>query len=152
MNLTHKRILITRPRAQADEFANALIAERRIRFFPGYRDRASKRFCCSRYSLLSLCQYDWLILTSIHGVNVFFNGLRYLALTKFHSTCVWLPLVQERSLSIRTWAGSRLCSKKYIAEAILPGLGRIFQEKDFCSTIGSGTRNSREGFAPQAVL
>ncbi len=28
MNLTHRRILITRPRAQAEEFASALIAER----------------------------------------------------------------------------------------------------------------------------
>src|SRR5687767_5436330 len=76
MNLTNKRILITRPRAQAGEFANALIAAgAHPIFFPVIQIVPLNDFSDFDSALLKLNTYDWLILTSVHGVDVFFKRL-----------------------------------------------------------------------------
>ncbi|HVF26113.1 MAG TPA: uroporphyrinogen-III synthase, partial [Anaerolineales bacterium] len=69
MNLTNKRILITRPRTQAGEFANVLIAAgAKPIFFPVFEIMSLNDFSDLDAALLKLYTYDWLILTSVHGV------------------------------------------------------------------------------------
>ena len=76
MNLIDKRILITRPRAQADELAKALIAQgAQPIFFPVIEIVPPNDFSDLDHALQNLDQYDWLILTSIHGVDAFFKRL-----------------------------------------------------------------------------
>src|SRR4026209_1728711 len=76
MNLTRKRILITRPPAQAEEFASALIAAgAHPIFFPVIQIVPLNDFSGLDSALLRIDTYDWLILTSVHSVDAFFKRL-----------------------------------------------------------------------------
>src|SRR5688572_33111714 len=79
MNLIGKKVLITRPRAQAAEFAEALIAKGAIPvIFPVIEIIPVDDFSVLDKSLQNLDQYDWLVLTSIHAMEAFFQRLEVL--------------------------------------------------------------------------
>ena len=133
MNLIGKRVLITRARAQAEEFAKALIAEgARPVFFPVIEIIPPNDFSVLDRALRNLDQYDWLVLTSVHGVDAFFKRLNVLG-------------IEQLPLHLRTAAvGSRTAQclsehgispdhvpDDYNAEAILPGLGENIHGKRF---------------------
>ena len=133
MNLTNKRILITRPRAQAAEFANALIeAGAQPIFFPVIEIVPLSDFSALDSALLKLDTYDWLILTSVHGVDTFFKrldtlgikhvpeGLRVAAIGPKTASC----LLQHDVIA-------HFVPTEYIAEAIPPGLGEDISGKRF---------------------
>jgi len=83
MNLVNKRVLITRSRAQADEFAAALLAEgAEPIFFPVIEIIPLQDFAAFDQALQQLDGYDWLILTSVHGVHAFFQRLEILDIKK----------------------------------------------------------------------
>lgn len=124
MNLKHKRILITRPRAQAEEFANALFAEgAQPIFFPVIQIVPPNDFSELDHALQILDQYDWMIFTSIHSVDSFFLRLDVLGIKK-------IPL-QLRTAAVGSRTAQRLSEngitvdyvpREYTAEAILQGL------------------------------
>ena len=133
MNLTHKRILITRPRAQAEEFASALIAERAHPiFFPVIEITPLSDFAVLDAALHSLGQYDWLILTSVHGVNVFFNRLKVLGINGIPQRLRVAAIGAKTALCLSEHGlTADFVPNKYIAEAILPGLGEDISGKRF---------------------
>lgn len=86
MKLIDKRVLITRSRAQADEFASALISEgAQPVFFPVIEIIPPVDFSDFDRALKKLDQYDWIIFTSVHGVKAFFKRLDFLGIQKIPS-------------------------------------------------------------------
>ena len=133
MNLTNKRILITRPRAQAKEFASALLAAgAHPIFFPMIEIVPLNDYSGLDSVLIKIDIYDWLILTSVHGVDVFFKrldtlglkhvpeGLRVAAIGPKTASC----LLQHDVIA-------HFVPTEYIAEDILPGLGEDLSGKRF---------------------
>ena len=133
MNLTDKRVVITRPRKQADAFAAALIAEgARPIFFPVIKIIPPDEFSAFDFALQSLEQFDWLILTSIHGVEAFFKQLEVFRIKQIP------PNLRVAAVGSKT--ARCLCEygilvdyipNEYIPEAILPGLGNNIYGKRF---------------------
>ena len=133
MNLTRKRILITRPRAQAEEFASALIAAgAHPIFFPVIQIVPLNDFSGLDSALLRIDTYDWLILTSVHSVDVFFKRLGTLGIKHFPES-LRVAAVGPKTSSCLSQHGVIACfvPTEYIAEAILPGLGEDISGKRF---------------------
>jgi len=81
MNLTNKRIVITRPRERAGEFAALLTAEgAEPVFFPVIQISPLHDHTRLDEALRNLEHYDWLILTSVHGVDAFISRMQRLGL------------------------------------------------------------------------
>ena len=134
------KVLITRPRNQADSFAEALVnAGFEPIFFPVIEilpfeenvalDRAIEKIGC----------YDWVVFTSVNGVEAFFARLEFATETHRHGE-------NNTSLSLSdSVAGIKVAAigpktayaletrgvtldfvpEEYVAEAILPGLGDL---------------------------
>ena len=133
MSLTNKRILITRPRAQAEEFASALIAAgAHPIFFPVIEIVPLNDFSCLDSALRKINTYDWLILTSVHGVDVFFKRLDILGI-KHVPESLRVAAIGPKTSSCLLQHGvtPRFVPTEYIAEAILPGLGQDISGKRF---------------------
>ncbi|MGH8247968.1 MAG: uroporphyrinogen-III synthase [Gammaproteobacteria bacterium] len=124
MDLNRKRILITRPRAQAEEFARALSSEgAEPVFFPVIEIASLDDFSALDHALRKLDGYDWLILTSIHGAQAVFARMRALGIKS-------LP-VHLRVAAVGPKTAARLSQEKvavdhvpakYTADALLSGL------------------------------
>ena len=133
MNLIGKRVLITRARAQAEEFAKALVAEgARPVFFPVIEIIPPDDFSGLDRALRNLDQYAWLILTSVHGVDAFFKRLKVLGIEQ-------IPL-QLRTAAVGSKTAQCLSEHgisprhvpdEYIPESVLPGLGENIHGKRF---------------------
>jgi uroporphyrinogen-III synthase len=127
MNLSNKRILMTRPKDQASGFATALRAHGAepidfpvIEIGPAQDtvalDRALKKVDC----------YDWLVLTSVNGVKAVWNRFAALGLPGLP------PGVKVAAIGPKTAAALQdrgvtpdFVPGEYVAEAILPGLGDL---------------------------
>ena len=133
MNLANKRILITRPRVQAGEFANALIAAgAHPIFFPVIEIVSLNDFSDLDSALIKIDTYDWLILTSVHGVDVFFKRLDTLGI-KHVPEGLHVAAIGSKTASCLSHhdVTPRFVPTEYIAEAILPGLGEDISGKRF---------------------
>jgi uroporphyrinogen III methyltransferase / synthase len=133
MTLTNIRILITRPRAQAAEFANALIeAGAHPIFFPVIEIAPLNDFSDLDSALLKIDTYDWLILTSVHGVDTFFKRLDALSI-KHIPESLSVAAIGPKTSSCLSQHGvtAHFVPTEYIAEAILPGLGEDISGKRF---------------------
>lgn len=133
MSLTNKRILITRPRAQAEGFARALrAAGAEPIFFPVIEIIPPDDYSALDLAIQNLEHYDWLVLTSVHGVDVFFKRLETLGIKKIP------PQLRVAAVGSRT-AGhlSEQCiwvnyaPDEYRSEALLPGFGKNMYGKLF---------------------
>lgn len=83
MKLVDKRIVITRSRAQADEFASALSAEGAIPvFLPVIEIIPPADFSDFDRALKKLDGYDWIVFSSVHGVDAFFKRFAFLGIQK----------------------------------------------------------------------
>lgn len=125
-----KRILITRPRAQADDFAEKLRAKGfEPIFIPVIEIRPVENNVALERALSKLDCYDWLVFTSVNAVDVMFQ-----------SSTTPLPLGEGRSAdgpkvaAIGPKTAQALQARgvtpdfvpdEYVAEAILPGLGDL---------------------------
>ncbi|MDO9131088.1 MAG: uroporphyrinogen-III synthase [Anaerolineales bacterium] len=123
-------ILITRPRTQSAPFANALQAAGFTPiFFPVIEIRPMDDYTVLDRALAKLACYDWVVFTSVNGVEAVWNRL---SLTPGPS-----PLrggVGVRVAAIGPKTAEALQSRgvtpdfvpeEYVAEAILPGLGDL---------------------------
>ena len=133
MNLTNKRILITRPRAQAGKFAKSLAAQgAQPVFFPVIEILPAEDVSALDRALRTLDQYHWLVLTSVHGVDAFFNRLETLGIKRL------TPKLRVATVGPRT---ARAVSDRgvwvehvpdeYVPEALLPGFGDNIYGKRF---------------------
>ncbi|HEX7975099.1 MAG TPA: uroporphyrinogen-III synthase [Anaerolineales bacterium] len=125
--LSGKRVLVTRPRAQMAEFAAALQAAGAepvclpvIEIGPAPDPIALDR------ALLKLGCYDWLALTSVNGVDAVWKRLQALHLTDLPPT---LRVAAIGPKTAEALAGRGVTPdfvpEEYVAEALLPGLGDL---------------------------
>lgn len=116
-----KRILITRPRAQADDFAHNLRAAGfEPIFFPVIEIQPIENNVALERALSKVGCYDWLVFTSVNAVDV---------------VCSQLPdqsLPQVAAIGPKTAEALQargitpdFVPEEYVAESILPGLGDL---------------------------
>lgn len=119
------KILITRPRAQADDLAEKLRAAGfEVILFPVIEIRPIENNTALDGALEQLNCYEWMVFTSVNAVNVVFEnyspllkgklGLRFAAIGPKTAEAL-----QERGVT------PDFVPEEYVAEAILPGLGDI---------------------------
>ena len=72
------KVLITRPRNQADSFASAL-AESGFEpvFFPVIEIRPFDENVALDRAIAKLDCYDWIVFTSVNGVDAFFDRIEF---------------------------------------------------------------------------
>jgi uroporphyrinogen-III synthase len=121
-----KRVLVTRPRAQADEFAARLrSAGFEPVFFPVIEIKPVEDNIALERALSKLGCYEWIVFTSVNAVDVVFSNYSHL---------IFVEGVGTRFAAIGPKTASRLKERgvephfvpeEYVAEAILPGLGDL---------------------------
>ncbi|HET9911378.1 MAG TPA: uroporphyrinogen-III synthase [Anaerolineales bacterium] len=121
-----KRILITRPRAQAGDFAEKLqVAGFEPIFFPVIEIRPIENNVELEQALANLNNYDWVVFTSANAVEVVFNnpglpkgdkglGVRVAAIGPKTAEAL-----QARGVP------PDFVPDEYVAESIVPGLGDL---------------------------
>lgn len=128
-----KRVLITRPRAQADAFAE------RLRnsgfepiFFPVIEIQPIKNNVALERALEKLNCYEWVVFTSVNAVEVVFDE-KYLALSEdVAKSKQWERKRRVAAIGPKTAEALQargvtpdFVPEEYVAEAILPGLGDL---------------------------
>ncbi len=120
------KILITRPRAQADSFAETLRDSGcEPIFFPVIEICPIEENIALEWAIAKLGCYDWVVFTSVNGVGVFFDTLP----TAFHIERVGVKVAAigpktAQALEVRG-VHPNFVPAEYVAEAILPGLGDL---------------------------
>ena len=125
--LQGKRIVVTRPRHQAGEFAEALErAGAETILFPVIEIGSLEDTTALDHALMKLHCYDWLILTSVNGVDAIWERMRDLRLDHIPGQ------VHVAAIGPKTASALRECGvepefvpPEYVAEAIVPGLGDL---------------------------
>jgi uroporphyrinogen III methyltransferase/synthase len=125
-----KRILITRPRLQADAFAQELQAAGfEPIFFPVIEIRPMEDMGQLDRALKGLQKYHWVIFTSVNAVDVVFDRIPAGLLTAGTA----LPRVAAIGPKTAEALAKRgitpaFVPDEYVAEAILPGLGDLCEK------------------------
>jgi uroporphyrinogen-III synthase len=136
-----KRILITRPRAQADEFAEKLRTAGFLPiYFPVIEIQPIENNIALERALSKLECYDWLVFTSVNAVDVVFRHLENATETQRNREKMSLSLRLRDSMALPHVAaiGPKTAQTlqargvtpdfvpdEYVAESILPGLGDL---------------------------
>jgi len=121
-----KRILITRPRAQAHEFAeNLRSAGFEPIFFPVIEIRPIENNMALDQALAKLECYDWIVFTSVNAVDVLFE--RFSSLLLEEGLGVKFAAIGPKTAEALQARGIALdfVPDEYVAESILAGLGDI---------------------------
>lgn len=122
-----KRILITRPRSQADQIAKELrIAGLEPIYFPVIEIHPIKNNIALQKALNNLLCYDWVVFTSVNGVKVVWEAMERMRLGNFPENVQIAAIgpVTAEALKARNIPPS-FVPDKYIAEAVVPGLGDL---------------------------
>jgi len=121
-----KRILITRPRAQASDFAEKLRAAGfEPIFFPVIEIRPIENNLALERALSKLDCYDWIVFTSVNAVDVVFNNPDLLKGDK--GIGVRVAAIGPKTAEALQARGvpPDFVPEEYVAESILPGLGDV---------------------------
>ncbi|MBN2116116.1 MAG: uroporphyrinogen-III synthase [Anaerolineales bacterium] len=120
-----KRILITRPRAQADDFAGKLRAAGfEPIFFPVIEIRPIENNVALERALAKLERYDWIVFTSVNAVEVVSDIVARSGATKQSPKVAAIGPKTAEALR-RRGITLDFVPDEYVAEAILPGLGDV---------------------------
>ena len=117
-----KRILVTRPRTQADSFVEGL---RNVGFeaicFPVIEIRSIEDNSELDQALIQINKYDWVVFTSVNGVEVVFDRLEK------YSSLPPIAAIGPKTAEALKMRGVTpdFVPEEYVAEAILPGLGNL---------------------------
>jgi uroporphyrinogen-III synthase len=126
-NLVGRRVLITRPRDKADVFAAGLssLGAQAI-FFPTIQITPVKDTLILDRALQRLDCYDWLVLTSIHAVEVVWDRLKAINIEGLPEK-LRLAAVGPKTAEAITERGAHVdfIPQEFTGEAILPGLGDL---------------------------
>jgi uroporphyrinogen III methyltransferase / synthase len=124
------KVLITRPRSQANSFANALAkAGFETVFFPVIEIRPFEENVALERAIEKIGCYDWIVFTSVNGVEAFFDRLEFPSPFQGKG-----PGVRVKTAAIGPKTAQSLAAHgvrpdfvpdEYVAEAILPGLGDL---------------------------
>jgi uroporphyrinogen-III synthase len=121
------KILITRPKAQADTFAeNLRAAGFEPIFFPVIEIQPIADNVALRHALLKLTCYDWVVFTSVNGVAVVWEAMTSIGLTSLPEN-ISAAAIGPKTAEALEAHGIRpaFVPAEYTAEAILPGLGDL---------------------------
>lgn len=121
-----KHILITRARAQADEFAEKLrSAGFEPIYFPVIDIQPVENNLALERALSKLNCYEWIIFTSVNAVDVVFDAFAPLLLQE--DRCVKFAAIGPKTAEGLKARGivPDFVPEEYVAEAILPGLGDL---------------------------
>lgn len=120
------KVLITRPRNQADSFASALTeAGFDPIFFPVIEIRPFEENVALDRAIEKLECYDWVVFTSVNGVDAFFERFPSL-LPPFPLNVKVAAIGPKTAQSLESHAVTPdFVPEEYVAEAILPGLGDL---------------------------
>lgn len=120
------KVLITRPRAQADDFAERLrSAGFEPIFFPVIEIRPIEENTALDRALEKLDCYEWVVFTSVNAVDVVFNRLP--SPPALEGMSVKFAAIGPKTASALKKRGitTHFVPEEYVAEAILPGLGDL---------------------------
>jgi uroporphyrinogen III methyltransferase / synthase len=121
-----KRILITRPRAQANDFAEKLqAAGLEPIFFPVIEIRPIENNVALERALAKLECYDWIVFTSVNAVEVVFNNPNLSQGDKGLGVRVAAIGPKTAEALQRRGVTPDFVPEEYVAESILPGLGDL---------------------------
>jgi len=117
-----KRILVTRPRVQADSFADGLkTAGFEPIYFPVIEIHSIEDNSKLDQALKNINKYDWIVFTSVNGVEFVFEKLKQFS-----------PIPRVAAIGPKTAEALKargvtpdFVPEEYVAEAILPGLGDL---------------------------
>jgi len=124
------KVLITRPRSQADSFANALTAAGfEPVFFPVIEIRPFEENIALDRAIAKLGCYDWIVFTSVNGVDAFFERIDFPSPLGRGARGEGIRVAAigpktAHSLTVRGVTPD-FVPDEYVAEAILPGLGDL---------------------------
>lgn len=124
MNLTNKRVLITRPREHAIEFIEALKSSgAEPILFPVFEISPLQDFTEFDSALRALPQFDWLIFTSVHSVHALFKRIKYLEIESLPDA-LRIAVIGSKTASCLESYGRMpgFIPLKYMATEILPSL------------------------------
>lgn len=125
------KVLITRPRSQAGSFANALsdVGFEPV-FFPVIEIRQIDENTALDAAFEKLGCYDWVVFTSVNGVEAFFKRYRLIqerigetSISSMPKTAAIGPKTAEALQNYGVTPD--FIPEEYVAEAILPGLGDL---------------------------
>jgi len=131
MILRHKRVLITRPRMRAQEFSSALILEGAVPvIFPVTEILPLQSYSELDLALKNLDQYDWLVLTSVHGVEAFISRLTTLGIQHIPEQ-VHVAAVGKKTMSSLAKNNIRTTyvPSQFTSQAIAHGIGEIADKR-----------------------
>jgi len=120
------KILITRPRAQADDFAEKLrTAGFEPIFFPVIEIQPIEDNAALEKTFEKLDCYQWIVFTSVNAVSVVFDRYSHLLLGERRS--VKFAAIGPKTAEALQARGvtADFVPQEYVAEAILPGLGDV---------------------------
>lgn len=123
-----KRILITRPRLQADDFADRLrSAGFEPLFFPVIEIQPIGSNLALERALSKLDCYDWVVFTSVNAVDVVFDSHSLAMKHGARDGGVKFAAIGPRTAEALQARGISpdFVPDEYVAEAILPGLGDL---------------------------
>ena len=131
MILHHKRVLITRPRTRAQEFSSALILEGAVPIvFPVTEILPLQSYSELDHALKNLDQYDWLILTSVHGVEAFISRLTTLGIQHIPEQLRVAAVGKKTRLSLaKNNIHTSYVPSQFTSRAITEGIGEIADKR-----------------------
>lgn len=120
------KVLITRPRTQADEFAEKLrSAGFEPIFFPVIEIQPIGNNVALERALEKLNCYEWVVFTSVNAVDIVFDEYSVFLL-KENTGVKFAAIGPKTAESLRKYnIEPDFVPEEYVAEAILPGLGDL---------------------------
>ncbi|MCG3141680.1 MAG: hypothetical protein HDKAJFGB_02996 [Anaerolineae bacterium] len=120
------KVLITRPRTQADEFAEKLrSAGFEPNFFPVIEIQPIGNNVALERALEKLNCYEWVVFTSVNAVDVVFDEYSVFFL-KENAGVRFAAIGPKTAEALRKYSiEPDFVPEEYVAEAILPGLGDL---------------------------
>lgn len=130
-DLRGKRILITRPQGQAEDFAEALrLAGAEPVCFPVIAIGPPPDVAALDEVLKQLREFNWLILTSANGVAAVWGRLSALAITGLPAGLKVAAIGPQTAAALQeNGVAPDFVPEEYVAEAILPGLGDVLGKR-----------------------
>ena len=121
------KILITRPRAQADPFAaNLREAGLEAHFFPVIEIHPFLENKALEKALSNLARYDWAVFTSVNGVEAVWKQMNRMHLKGLPASVKTAAIGPKTAQALRAHGVEPVfVPREYVAEAILPGLGEL---------------------------
>jgi uroporphyrinogen-III synthase len=123
-----KKILITRPRAQVDSFSRELEDLGAIPIpFPVIEIKHVEDTISLDRALAKLSCYEWLVLTSVNGVEKVWERLDLLGLNTTFPENVHVAAIGPKTAAALNAHGVHpdFVPQEYVAEAIVPGMGDL---------------------------